>query len=303
MNVKNIITAFLAFTHIATSSPAVFAEELMSTEVAALSPLVTRAEFVEWVVRDVYSDDVLAGDCFFKIAPDPRRGVTYTHLFSDVLTESTYALPLCVGMLTGVVSGTPDGMFRPREPISYVEAAKIITKAYGIAPMPPLVPDKRVPWYEPFRYALARRDAVPPNVKKMDQSLTQDDVRHLVRTLANEKPLVGFRYPNDGARPFTQWTLESVSSRLVAFASDANQNLSNIAPVTVATDAPLAAPEDAPVLTSAIAPAPMSTAQEEATNVSEDVSPEEIESTPNNGSFGMRLLDADARNYRPPSRR
>ncbi|OGJ55853.1 hypothetical protein A3D88_01870 [Candidatus Peribacteria bacterium RIFCSPHIGHO2_02_FULL_52_16] len=162
--------------------------------------LVSRAEFIRLVMDDTYADDVDLQNCFQNIAPDPRRPVSYTHLFKDVSKDVGYGLDLCQGMFVGIVNGDPDGLFRPGKAVNFVEAAKIISKAYGIAPRPSLQPQPRVPWYEPYRYILARWEAIPPSVKRLDQPLTRADVRFILKALATEKPEVGFRYEG-GARP------------------------------------------------------------------------------------------------------
>jgi hypothetical protein len=151
----------------------------------------TRIDLMHAIVRDVYGGEN-RGACFDNIAPSlPAR---FTLLFTDVRRTDAYATDVCIGMFTGIVSGRPDGSFRPFAGTNFAESSKIITKAYGIAPFMGLRPNTNVPWHEPYWYALARRQAIPETVTARSQTLTRGEFAEILYRLRSERPTLGFRY-------------------------------------------------------------------------------------------------------------
>ena len=79
---------------------------------------INRAEFMKIVIGAKYSQDYI--------------GVSSAwNCFSDVHTE-WFAPYICIAKDEGIVSGYPDGAFRPSQNISFVEAAKILAEVYGL---------------------------------------------------------------------------------------------------------------------------------------------------------------------------
>ncbi len=149
----------------------------------------TRRDLLLAVVNDVYSKDV-NDQCFSEIAPSvPAK---FDFLFSDVSRNSSIAKEVCAGMFVGILNGI-DGRLRLDEKANLVDTAKVITKAYGIAPLPGLRPDP-APWHEPFWYALARRNAIPKTVTSRSSSLTRGEFAEIIYRLQGERPSVGVRY-------------------------------------------------------------------------------------------------------------
>lgn len=155
----------------------------------------SRVELVRAIVSDVYAGD-RDKNCFRNITAPSWN--TYTHLFRDVPITASYSEDLCIGMFVGVVDTDRNGNFRPHERITTAEAAKIITKAYGIAPFLGLYPKSEVPWYEPYRYALARRSALPLSASQMNHELTWSEFAQILYDIRSERPERGARY---GASP------------------------------------------------------------------------------------------------------
>lgn len=152
---------------------------------------ITREQLVTGIVRDVYAADI-RHNCFDRIAPRPP--FRFTHLFSDISIAHASAQEICVAMLTGLINGHADGSFRPQGSANLVEAAKVITKAYGIAPLPALRPQTRVSWHEPYWFTLAKRGAIPESVKTRDAALTRGEFAEILYRLREERPTKGFRY-------------------------------------------------------------------------------------------------------------
>lgn len=152
---------------------------------------ISRQDLVMSIVRDVYKKDV-RHDCFDRISPDLHAD--FDRLFTDVPLTNAAAEEICVGMFVGVVEGKPDGSFGVQGTANLVDAAKIVTKAYGIAPLPGLRPVSGVPWHEPYWYALAKRNAIPETVKNRSAMLTRGEFAEILYRLRDERPAQGFRY-------------------------------------------------------------------------------------------------------------
>lgn len=152
---------------------------------------ISRRDLVTSVIRDVYKNDIRP-DCFDRISSDlPAR---FTNLFTDVSLSNSSAKEICVGMFVGLVEGQPDGSFGAQATANLVDVAKVVTKAYGIAPLPSLRPQSRVPWHEPYWFALAKRNAIPETVKSRDSMLTRGEFAEIIYRLRDERPTQGFRY-------------------------------------------------------------------------------------------------------------
>lgn len=152
---------------------------------------ISRREVLTSIVRDVYKQDI-RHDCFDRIAPSvPAR---FTHLFTDISITNSSAQEICVGMFAGLVEGNKDGSLGAQGNANLVEAAKVITKAYGIAPLPSLRPQSGVAWHEPYWFALAKRNAIPETVKSRDAVLTRGEFAEILYRLRDERPTQGFHY-------------------------------------------------------------------------------------------------------------
>lgn len=187
----------------------------------------TRIDFLSILVNDVYYLDDQE-TCFSEISSRPGLSVRYTHLFADVHRKAPFAGSLCIGMMSGLVQGRQDGTFGAGTAISFAEAAKWITKAYGIAPMPSLRPNPTIPWYEPYRYAVARHGAVPMTVKNVQQRLTKGEAAELLYLLRTEKPSYGYRYRQNMPTPQkifinTDFDISPVQSLRVRFVSPSDK--------------------------------------------------------------------------------
>lgn len=153
--------------------------------------LMSREDLAVGIVRDVYTTDI-RHDCFDRIAP--KAPFRFTHLFSDIKITHSSAQEICIAMLTGLINGNSDGSFGPQGSANLVEAAKVITKAYGIAPWPAPELQPRVPWHEPYWYSLAKRGAIPETVKNRSENITRGEYAEILYRLRTERPAVGFRY-------------------------------------------------------------------------------------------------------------
>jgi len=184
---------------------------ILSTEKDGLqhpeAPL-SRIDLVRGIVHNVYEKDV-SWECFGLIAPKPTT--KYTHLFKDIPKTFTYAQEVCVGMLVGIVQGKEDGNFRPYDGATLSEAAKVISKSYGIASDPGLHPELDIRWEEPYWYALARRNVLPSRIRdQRDAVMTRGEFASIMFGLRQEKPKYGARFEQ------TQASTDAVSNLVLA---------------------------------------------------------------------------------------
>lgn len=152
---------------------------------------ISRQDVVVSVVRDVYTNDIRP-DCFDRISGN--LPATFSHLFTDVSLSNAQAKEICVGMFVGLVEGQKDGSFVPQASANLVDVAKVVTKAYGIAPLPSLRIQSGIPWHEPFWFALAKRNAIPETVKSRNSMLTRGEFAEILYRIKDERPTQGFRY-------------------------------------------------------------------------------------------------------------
>lgn len=80
--------------------------------------LVTRAQAVTFMVRELYSDQL-------------QRAVEGT-TYSDVPTTHPFHREIMIGAKNGLASGFPNGTFRPDAPLSRAETAAFLTRAYAL---------------------------------------------------------------------------------------------------------------------------------------------------------------------------
>jgi hypothetical protein len=79
--------------------------------------------------------------------------------FPDVAADAWYADYICFAKSWNIVSGYPDGMFRPEEHVNYVEALKMLSEVFGYK----LIRQRGDEWFTPYlRTAKEQRTALPP---------------------------------------------------------------------------------------------------------------------------------------------
>lgn len=81
-----------------------------------------------------------------------------TFRFTDTATDQWYSPYICLGKKQGIVNGFDDGNYWPLKSINFVEAAKIISIAYGQNESTDEV------WYKPYVNYLASQNAIPTSI-------------------------------------------------------------------------------------------------------------------------------------------
>lgn len=143
--------------------------------------LVTRRELLTMTLRRLYPNRDF-GRCFEWIAPS--LPIKYTKLFSDVLITDPSAEAFCGAMVTGLISGQPDGSLRPEAQVTLAEAAKVITRGFGIYQFGRTDPPE-MPWYVQYLDPLVEHDAIPASlsVQNPRQRLTRGQVAEMLFAL------------------------------------------------------------------------------------------------------------------------
>ena len=99
--------------------------------------------------------------------------------FPDVSEASWYANDVCFAWSEQLVSGYPDGTFRPDRAVTFAEAAKVLALTFELEAHPQLA----VPWYRPYVDALAEARAIPTSIRSFDQPVTRGEVAEMAARL------------------------------------------------------------------------------------------------------------------------
>ncbi|MFA6039375.1 MAG: S-layer homology domain-containing protein [Candidatus Peribacteraceae bacterium] len=143
---------------------------------------VNRVEFLKLSLRATFTD--------WDIRSCPPYD---TYDFTDTSRENWYAPYLCMAVRHGIVSGYPDGSFRPAQTITLAEAAKILaTLDYDYVdgvrtardPLPFEAGDE---WYGPAVRYLASRGALPRSISSVHAPLTRGQVAEIIYRLHSNR--------------------------------------------------------------------------------------------------------------------
>lgn len=126
---------------------------------------INRAEFTKIVVNAVAEPSEIQGE----------------NCFPDVKTE-WYAPYVCAAAKMGIVSGYTDGKFKPNEKINFVEAAKIISTAYGYTTEEDMGQYFQT-WFAPYVKGLDRYLAIPLTVNSFEKKITRGEMIEMIYRL------------------------------------------------------------------------------------------------------------------------
>ena len=136
---------------------------------------------------------------FLKIILEGREedfAFTGSDCFPDVDASDWFAQYVCKAKAEGIVSGYPDGFFRPERTINFVEAGKILALGFGQT-IEQTSPD----WYEPYARALESSKAIPPSINALDEFITRGEMAEMIWRLTENitsEPTKGYlnvKYP------------------------------------------------------------------------------------------------------------
>lgn len=136
---------------------------------------VNRAEFSKMLLETL--DDSSFKDACFSYPGDLK-------LFSDTVYASWYGPYVCMAKYRNLISGYPDGTFKPEQSISFAEAAKIVSIGYALPLREQGIEEE---WHVRFRQALESAGAVPPSITKPEQHITRGEFAHMLFVLETRK--------------------------------------------------------------------------------------------------------------------
>lgn len=138
---------------------------------------INRAEFLKIVLEARGFDPSVQTNCF----PDVR--------------DEWFAKYICYGKKESIISGYPDGTYKPEQEVSFVEAGKILTLAF----------DQQTQggseWYEPYARALEMSKAIPLSINALDEKLTRGEMAEMMWRLKDgitdraSKGYLNVKYP------------------------------------------------------------------------------------------------------------
>ncbi len=132
---------------------------------------IVRAEFVKLVV--LASEDNDNFNCTWS--------QTSSRMFHDVPWNAWYQEYLCVAVARGLVEGYKDGTFRPEDPVTLAEAAKILTEAFDLPLSNNGYSDQ---WWSRYIDTLDDEGALPDNSRAGDR-VTRGEAAFMIDALYN----------------------------------------------------------------------------------------------------------------------
>ena len=132
------------------------------------------------ITRSEFTKIIVAAALGYDPAEDPAGADIFALnglVFTDVKAGEWYVPYIRKSVQALIVSGYPDGTFRPHQTINFAEASKIVVRSFGIDTHPDDV------WYRPYVRALAVRSAIPTSVGALDAPVTRGEMAEMVYRL------------------------------------------------------------------------------------------------------------------------
>ncbi|MBN2306477.1 beta-propeller domain-containing protein [Candidatus Peregrinibacteria bacterium] len=130
---------------------------------------INRAEFTKIIIEAIYSDEEIEA-CSAASFPDVPAGEWF----------SKY---VCMAKKHGVVSGYPDGTFKPAGFINFAEASKIIVEAEDVISVSTYIDEA---WYAGYVKTLETLRAIPITVQAFDKQITRGEMSEIVYRLEDD---------------------------------------------------------------------------------------------------------------------
>jgi hypothetical protein len=125
--------------------------------------LINRAEFTKIIVNTKYADEIPA-----KLTES---------CFPDVAVDAWFAPFVCLAKSKGIISGYPDGNFKPGNPVNLAEAVAIISNTFGLQ-IPAAASGEA--WYQRFLTTTKDLQITPATFSDAAASLTRGQMAELI---------------------------------------------------------------------------------------------------------------------------
>ncbi len=124
--------------------------------------------------------------------------------FPDVPKDAWFAQYVCAAKERGIISGFPDGTFKPDQFVNYANGAKILAKTFNI---PIDYDDAQFDetqniWFRPYTMALLNRGATPETIDAFDQSLTRGEMAEMLYRLKTGQSSITKQQPPKGSESY-----------------------------------------------------------------------------------------------------
>lgn len=132
--------------------------------------MINRAEFTKIIIRTLLDYDP---------EKDTTASGSYSSAdlpFSDIRNGEWYIPYIRKAVKSNIISGYPDGTFRPANPINLAEALKIIANAAGIESSEN---DTGI-WYQPYAEPMQEKHYIPQTFTSFEQYLTRGEMAEMV---------------------------------------------------------------------------------------------------------------------------
>ncbi len=101
--------------------------------------------------------------------------------FSDVPANQWFTKYVCFAEDNGIVSGYPDGTFKPSDYINLAEASKIVVNSFDIETF-----ENSDPWFKDYIQALEARKAIPNGLEDFGKEINRGEMAEITYRLITE---------------------------------------------------------------------------------------------------------------------
>lgn len=145
---------------------------------------ISRAEFVMLITNPLILQGDRVNNCVRENlgTGDPSTNV----YFPDVRRDDWFADAVCIAHVKDIIHGYPDGSFKPNNPITFVEAAKLAVRVFDLnVRRDDNIPDEK--WYTRYVQELGSQKAIPTSISRLDEVLTRGEMAEILYRLKADR--------------------------------------------------------------------------------------------------------------------
>lgn len=154
--------------------------------------LINRAELTEIVVHALYSPAEIE-ECYDNAADDVAG-------FKDIQKDLWFAPSVCVAAQHKIISGYADGTFKAGNPVTFVEASKMILAGFTDVTFTP----DSTHWFAPYVTYLSDKHAIPADVTSLVTPITRGNIAEIIYRIETDTTDL----PSNAYEPTTVCILE-----------------------------------------------------------------------------------------------